>query len=135
VARFRADAMNEKSARQALDRHLAAPATASPDKCPTCGSDCNELDELAKAERELARMDSILRASVPDRWKTCASPVGAVQSYIAEMEQQLEARLPLTVAEVEATIAQHDYEVHGDRARYIVRMTEQAHGIMNGAAA
>jgi hypothetical protein len=25
---------------------------ASPDKCPTCGSDCNEIDELAKAELE-----------------------------------------------------------------------------------
>jgi len=25
---------------------------ASPEKCPTCGSDCNEIDELAKAELE-----------------------------------------------------------------------------------
>ena len=38
-------------------------------------------------------------------------------------------RQPLTVAEVEQILAQHDYAIHGDRARYIVRMTEKAHGI------
>jgi len=36
---------------------------------------------------------------------------------------------PLTVQEVEQILAQHNYELHGDRARYIVRMTEQAHGV------
>ena len=38
-------------------------------------------------------------------------------------------QMPLTVQEVEQILAQHNYELHGDRARYIVRMTEQAHGI------
>ena len=38
-------------------------------------------------------------------------------------------RRPLTVTEVEQILAQHNYEIHGDRARYIVRMTEAAHGI------
>lgn len=38
-------------------------------------------------------------------------------------------RKPLTITEVEQILAQHDYEIHGDRARYIVRMTEEAHGI------
>ena len=38
-------------------------------------------------------------------------------------------RKPLTIAEVEQILAQHSYELHGDRARYIVRMTEEAHGI------
>lgn len=33
--------------------------------------------------------DRILRASVPERHKGCASPIGAVQSYIAELEQAL----------------------------------------------
>lgn len=37
--------------------------------------------------------------------------------------------VPLTVDEVEQLIAQWSYEVHGDRARYLVRMTEQHHGI------
>ena len=30
--------------------------------------------------------DRILRESVPERWKDCASAIGAVQSYIAELE-------------------------------------------------
>jgi hypothetical protein len=38
-------------------------------------------------------------------------------------------RKPLTINEVEQILAQHNYEIHGDRARYIVRMTETAHGI------
>ena len=38
-------------------------------------------------------------------------------------------RKPLTIHEVEQILAQHNYEIHGDRARYIVRMTEEAHGI------
>lgn len=38
-------------------------------------------------------------------------------------------RKPLTINEVEQILAQHNYELHGDRARYIVRMTEEAHGI------
>lgn len=38
-------------------------------------------------------------------------------------------REPLTVQEVEQLLAQWNYELHGDRARYLVRMTEAAHGI------
>tara|TARA_R110000868_G_scaffold1501_2_gene11778 strand:- start:1360 stop:1710 length:351 start_codon:yes stop_codon:yes gene_type:complete len=38
-------------------------------------------------------------------------------------------RKPLTIHEVEQILAQHNYEIHGDRARYIVRMTEEAHRI------
>jgi hypothetical protein len=33
--------------------------------------------------------DRTLRDSVPERWKRCKSPIGAVQSYIAEMEHAL----------------------------------------------
>jgi hypothetical protein len=38
--------------------------------------------------------DRILRSSVPDRYKACTSPIGAVQSYIAELEQRLEQYEP-----------------------------------------
>jgi hypothetical protein len=38
-------------------------------------------------------------------------------------------RQPLTIDEVEQILAQHDHDIHGDRTRYIVRMTEKAHGI------
>ena len=41
-------------------------------------------------------------------------------------------RQRLTVQEVEKILHQHNYELHGDRARYIVRMTEAAHGIKEG---
>jgi hypothetical protein len=41
------------------------------------------------AEQKLATEDRLLRASVPERWKDCDSPVGSVQSYIAELEGQL----------------------------------------------
>ena len=30
--------------------------------CPTCGSDCNERDELGKAEREIARLMGVVVA-------------------------------------------------------------------------
>ena len=30
------------------------------EKCPTCGSDCNERDELEKAEREIERLRAAL---------------------------------------------------------------------------
>ena len=40
--------------------------------------------------------------------------------------------VPLTVDEVEQLIAQWSYELHGDRARYLVRMTEQHYGIKGG---
>ena len=47
--------------------------------------------------------------------------------------KQAAQRKPLTIAEVEQILAQHNYEIHGDRARYIVRMTEAAHNIKEGA--
>ncbi len=33
--------------------------------CPTCGSDCNERDELTKAEREIERLNGLLAAPAP----------------------------------------------------------------------
>jgi hypothetical protein len=30
--------------------------------CPTCGSDCNERDELTKAEREITRLSAEVEA-------------------------------------------------------------------------
>ena len=35
--------------------------------------------------------DRILRSSVPERWKDCTSPIGAVQSYIAELQVAIAA--------------------------------------------
>ena len=55
------------------------------------------------------------------------------QFYTAPQPTQAQAgAVPLTVDEVEQLIAQWSYELHGDRARYLVRMTEQHHGIKGG---
>lgn len=40
----------------AIDALRAVMEQPTPDKCPTCGSDCNERDELEKAEREIERL-------------------------------------------------------------------------------
>ena len=41
-------------------------------------------------------------------------------------------REPLTTAEIEQLLARWDYHLHGDRARYLVREAEKAHGITKG---
>jgi hypothetical protein len=58
----------------------------------------HEADEAVRRARgetkpePYAEWDRLLRASVPERWKGCTSPVGAVQSYIAELERAAEPR-------------------------------------------
>ena len=42
--------------------------------------------ELRRLEAENTNMERLMLSAVPDRWKSCTSPVGAVQSYIAELE-------------------------------------------------
>jgi len=49
---------------------------------------CREM--VPELIAEVEESDRLLRASVPDRWKGCTSPVGAVQSYIAELEAEVE---------------------------------------------
>ena len=41
---------------------------------------------LTAADERADEDDMVLRSSVPERHKGCTSPVGAVQSYIAELE-------------------------------------------------
>ena len=65
-------------------------------------------------------------------WHRNDLPEG-VQLYTTQQPTQPQAgAVPLTVDEVEQLIAQWSYELHGDRARYLVRMTEQHHGIKGG---
>ena len=45
--------------------------------------------ELAALREELATTDRVLRSSVPEEHKGCASPVGAAQNYIGDLEQRL----------------------------------------------
>jgi hypothetical protein len=46
--------------------------------------------ELAVLREELVNQDRVLRASVPEKHKNCTSPVGAIQSYIVDLEQIVE---------------------------------------------
>jgi hypothetical protein len=43
----------------------------------------------AELEAKISTWDRILRGSVPEEHKGCTSPVGSVQSYIAELEAKL----------------------------------------------
>ena len=77
-------------------------------------------------------MDYMLRCSVPDRWKSCTSPVGAVQSYIAELEVStagLLAALKALVQQVERGDFDHIGADHPDSAvhaaREAINKTEQ----------
>lgn len=45
------------------------------------------LAEIDRLRAERAERESILRASVPEEFDGCTSPVGAVQGYIATLEQ------------------------------------------------
>ena len=76
----------------------------------------------SKALRTAADRFDVL-ATAPDPFKE------VTQVRINRMKLSTGARPPLTIAEVEAIIARWSYELHGDRARFIVRETELAHGI------
>jgi DNA repair exonuclease SbcCD ATPase subunit len=58
--------------------------------CPVCGSDCNERDELVKAEREIERLtkDGIVCAEIVARlWAGEKSPVEVTSVAIAAGSQ------------------------------------------------
>ena len=78
--------------------------------------DCSRerYEYLLKAPTISSSVDWTLRILYTTTTQTTHAQAGAV---------------PLTVDEVEQLIAQWSYELHGDRARYLVRMTEQHHGI------
>lgn len=65
-----------------------------PHWCEAGSPFARQMQAYARAaiEAEKLRTDKLLLASVPERWKSCVSPVGAVQSYIAEIEAVIEAR-------------------------------------------
>jgi hypothetical protein len=84
---------------------------AQPNRCPNC-------DDTGDVH------------SIDGEWRgTCHCPAG--QAINAQQAAQPTGAVlkPLTIAEVEAILARWDYELHGDRARFIVRETERAHGI------
>ena len=90
----------------------------------------SDLEKELVAALELAlRYHGIMFLSDPpqDAWKAMnVEPVA--RAAIARAKQQAEP-VALTDAEIEQMNAQWSYEIHGDRTRYLVRMTEKAHGI------
>lgn len=60
-----------------------------PSKVTPLTDHATATSKLAELQRGVEDMGRILRSSVPERHKGCASPVGAVQSYIVELEQAL----------------------------------------------
>ena len=59
--------------------------------------------------------------------------IGHLSALVDELRAQQAAkpamRGPLTTAEVEQLLARWDYQLHSDRARYLVREAEKIHGI------
>jgi hypothetical protein len=94
------------------------------------GKQMSDLEKELVAALELAlRYHGIMFLSDPpqDAWKAMnVEPVA--RAAIARAKQQAEP-VALTDAEIEQMNAQWSYEIHGDRTRYLVRMTEKAHGI------
>lgn len=74
-----------------------------------------QRDELAA---RIAKDDRVLRSSVPERWKGCASHVGAAQSYIAELESDRDELLAALIGMVDyyGTASANLDELHKARA-------------------
>jgi len=79
--------------------------------------------------------------AVLDRWDSPAwewMSQGSTAALMADLRRALAAHreqaepVALTDAEIEQMNAQWNYEIHGDRTRYLVRMTEKTHGIGGG---
>lgn len=77
--------------------------------CPTCGSDCNERDELIKAEREIERLTAereAIRALLPDAYFP-----GSKDWAQGDLKQRVEClKTWLSDAHAEASVANFAYE-------------------------
>ena len=99
------------------------------------------MTDLQKAAR--VALDALIEMTQPqrtasesDRYKRVKAAMSALESALPKQADQVAVQAepvaapePLTVAEIEQMNAQWNYEIHGDRTRYLVRMTEKAHGI------
>ena len=126
-------------------REALAEQPAQQCKWPTCQSDeyqqalaeqiKRELVGEQPAQQEPVEVDCCANCLRPEREHQdgkCPKPFTTVWhawDYDFPPDAPPAQRKPLTIAEVEQILGQHNYEIHGDRARYIVRMTEAAHGI------
>jgi len=89
------------------------------DICPACGSDCNERDELIKAEREIDRLRAkplMLNGLTEAETSVTASVAGLTTAQQAD-PQDLAVRYP------EGYLKGHDTEVTPEMLRY-AQMTD-----------
>lgn len=101
-------------------------------------------DELDRLRVELvegqADVDRILRSSVPERWKDCTSAIGAVQSYIAELESAQspaegdELREELAAAEKSVSTYMAERNQARDRVRQLRSELDAQVPVMTAAA-
>lgn len=62
-------------------------------KCPECGSDCNERDELTKAEREIEHLREAVRWARADEAHCWVSRVDALTAQMREVDARYMALL------------------------------------------
>ena len=55
--------------------------------CPMCGSDCNERDELTKAEREIARLRDAIIEAATKQWEDQRRTLDSVARLRTETEE------------------------------------------------
>ena len=100
--------------------------------CPFCGSERIGVHKY-KQRRASGFRALCLRCGMSQLGMCHGDHEQAIAAWNTRTPQPTQAgAVPLTVDEVEQLIAQWSYELHGDRARYLVRMTEQHHGIKGG---
>ena len=92
-----------------------------------------------KAQGEIDRLRAALESESVGYQAELAGyehTIGHLSALVDELRaQQTEKpamRGHLTTAEIEQLLARWDYHLHGDRARYLVREAEKAHGITKG---
>lgn len=71
----------------------ALEAGPQPGKCPTCGSDCNERDELIKAEREIEKLRTErdeLQAQLRAYLRAQITREEGLQALIAEIARKVD---------------------------------------------
>jgi hypothetical protein len=94
------------------------------------------MTDLEKAAR--LALDALLEMTEPQRTASEAARYKLVQAAIDALDAALAHQkaepvqakpVALTDDEIVQMVAQWSYELHGNRATYMVRMTEKAHGI------
>ena len=124
----------EKAAQQALDALEYAQANYCINYSGEISDLRDALDQQAEPVLETGAIDiddlvTEFEIQSQDNAKAIAKGRKWVADSVLEEHSQQAEPVALTDAEIEQMNAQWNREIHGDRTRYLVRMTEKAHGI------